>query len=287
MKHKYDKFGIRDFAFYADFLLMRWKENLLPILKQIVRDKLPFRLYAPEGLDTRFLCQSQELPDLMKAAHFQKLYLPVESIDNEYVKTLNRRHVKLEHFVRAAKMCQKAGFQLRNLEVNAFVLYGLPGESIDRVVKTALFVSELVGSIIPMLFTPVPSTALFQEHLPFFKERGWDRDLHMLNGKLLPFLDTFEGSISDYIDVQRLMFALNAHYRSESFSVFGSSRVAAAFRDNVRNKFGDFIRMYKGTELGSEPTGIGLYATDKWTAELPDTQPPELIQLVGSARPPQ
>lgn len=263
MKQKYEKFGIREFAFYADFLLIRWKENLLPILKQIVQEKLPFRLYAPEGLDTRFLSQSQELLDWMKAAHFQKIYLPVESIDNEYVKTLNRKHVKLEHFVRAAKMCEKAGFQLRNLDVNAFVLYGLPGESIDRVVKTALFVSELVGSIIPMLFTPVPSTALFNEHMPFFRRKGWDRDLHMLNGKFLPFLDTLEGSIADYIDVQRLMFTLNAHYRSESFSVFGPSKVASAFRENIRNNFEKFVGMYKEADLGLEPTGIGPYIMEE------------------------
>jgi len=289
MKHKYENFGIRDFAFYADFLLIRWKENLLPVLKQIVQTKLPFRLYAPEGLDTRFLSQSQELIDWMKAAHFQKLYLPVESIDNTYVRSLNRKHVKLQHFVRAAKMCERAGFQLRNLDVNAFVLYGLPGESIDRVVKTVLFVSELVGSIIPMLFTPVPSTALFREHLPFFKRRGWDRDLHMLNGKLLPFLDTFEGSVADYIDLQRLMFTLNAHYRSESFRVFGTSKVAAAFRDNIRNSFDQFIGLYKDTELGAEPTDIGPY-TGTLKAEPQESRSAELVHIAdpgASLRPDQ
>ena len=281
MKHKYENFGIRDFAFYADFLLIRWKENLLPVLKQIVETKLPFRLYAPEGLDTRFLSQSQELIDWMKAAHFQKLYLPVESIDNTYVRSLNRKHVKLQHFVRAAKMCERAGFQLRNLDVNAFVLYGLPGESIDRVVKTVLFVSELVGSIIPMLFTPVPSTALFREHLPFFKQRGWDRDLHMLNGKLLPFLDTFEGSITDYIDLQRLMFTLNAHYRSESFSVFGASKVAGAFRENIRNNFDEFIALYKDTALGAEPTDVSPY-TGTLAAEPQDSRSADVIHIANA-----
>ncbi len=256
MRYKYDRYGIREFAFYADFLLMDWRDNLLPILKQIVLDKLPFRLHAPEGLDTRFLSQSQELLDWMKKAHFQKIYLPVESIDNEYIKTLNRRHVKLEHFVRAAKMCDKAGFELRNLDVNAFVLYGLPHESVDRVVKTTLFVSEIVGSIIPMLFTPVPATHLFNQHLPFIRERGWDRDLHMLNGKLYPFLETYEGSISDYTDLQRLMFTLNAHYRSASFSIFGQSRVNLSFRENIRNGFEAFVRTFKTSELGEEPSAI-------------------------------
>jgi len=273
MRNKYERYGIRDFAFYADFLLMDWRNNLLPILKQIVQEKLPFRLYAPEGLDARFLSQSQELLDWMKKAHFQKIYLPVESIDNEYIRTLNRRHVKLEHFVRAAKMCDRAGFHLRNLDVNAFVLYGLPYESVDRVVKTTLFVSEIVGSIIPMLFTPVPSTALFNQHLAFFKERGWDRDLHMLNGKLYPFLDTFEGSLSDYIDLQRLMFTLNAHYRSASFSIFGESRVNLAFRENIRNGFERFVSTFKTGEVGTEPTSISPNSGD---AEVSASRDPEV-----------
>jgi radical SAM superfamily enzyme YgiQ (UPF0313 family) len=244
MRHKYERYGIREFAFYADFLLMNFKEYLMPVLQQIVEEKLPFHLYAPEGLDTRFLSQSQELVDLMKAAHFQKIYLPVESVDDEYVRTLNRRHVKLEHFVKAAKMCEKAGFKLRNLDVNAFVLYGLPGEQIDRVVKTAMFVSEIVGSIIPMLFTPVPSTRIFDQYLPYFRERRWDKNLHLLNGKLFPFLHMNEGSVSDYIDAQRLMFMLNAHYRSKSFRVFGESLVSKAFLENVRNGFEAFVRRH-------------------------------------------
>jgi radical SAM superfamily enzyme YgiQ (UPF0313 family) len=254
MRNKYERFGIRDFAFYADFLLFDWRNNLLPILREIVQSKLPFRLYAPEGLDTRFLSQSQELLDWMKRAHFQKIYLPVESIDDEYVRTLNRRHVKLEHFVKAAQMCERAGFRLRNLEVNAFALYGLPHENIDRVVKTTLFVSEIVGSIIPMLFTPVPSTALYNEYLPFFRQRGWDKNLHMLNGKLYPFLETCEGTISDYIDLQRLMFTLNTHYRSESYSIFGNSKVNLSLRENVRNGFESFVRAYKTSDLTPTPS---------------------------------
>ncbi len=247
MVNKYDQFGIRDFALYADYLLWRYKSNLLPLLERIAsnRKQYPFRLYAPEGLDVNILAQSQHLVDMLKAAGFQKLYLPCESIDDEYVQSLNRKHVKLEHFVKAAHMVEKAGFRMRNLEVNAFVLYGLPGESVDRVVKTSLFVSDIVGSIIPMLFTPVPSTKIFSEHLPYFQERGWDKDIHMLNGKLYPFLEMNEGSIGDYIDMQRLMFMLNTHYRSSSFQIFGESKVSEVFRDNMRNGFESFVEGYK------------------------------------------
>jgi radical SAM superfamily enzyme YgiQ (UPF0313 family) len=246
MRDKWERFGIRDFAFYADFLLWDYEKYFIPLLELIAATKdVQFRIYAPEGLDVRYLSQSQKLVDMLKAAHLQKVYLPCESIDEEYVKSLNRKHVRLHDFVNAVKMCEKAGFPLRNMDVNAFLLYGLPGESVDRVVKSIMFVSEIIGSVIPMLFAPVPSTQIYQEYLPYIQERGWDKDLHMLNGKLYPFIAMNEGSVNDYVDMQRLMFTLNTHYRNNSFEVFGSTRVSVAFRDNVRNGFEHFIRGYK------------------------------------------
>lgn len=248
MRHQYEIYGIREFAFYADFLLWKPERYFQSVLEQLVAERLPFRVHAPEGLDTHYLSRSQRLLDLMKKAGFQKLYLPCESIDDGYLKSLNRRHVTLEDFAKAVSMCEKAGFRLRNLEVNAFVLYGLPKESIDGVVKTILFVSEIVGSVIPMLFTPVPTTKIYDDYLPYLRERGWDRDLHMLNGKLYPFLEMNEGSIEDYIDLQRLMFTLNAHYRSRSFRVFGDTRVSNAFRRNITDDFGRFIYQFAPLE---------------------------------------
>lgn len=246
MMDKWKRFGIRDFCFYADFLLWKPEENLIPLLEKISQTKsVMFRLYAPEGLDVKFLSKSQKLVDLLKAANMQKIYLPCENIDDQYLTTLNRKHVKLDDFVRAVKMCEKAGFHLRNMEVNSFILYGLPGEKIDDVVKTTLFVSEIVGSIIPMLFTPVPTTKIYQEHLPYIQKRGWDQQLQMLNGKLFPFRDLNEGTIHDYVDLQRLMFSLNAQYRNESFRIFGETKVAEALRENVRNGFGEMIETYK------------------------------------------
>lgn len=237
MRYKHEAHGIREFAFYADAVLADFEDHFQRVLELLVESKLPFRLHAPEGFDTRSLSKSQRLVDLMKEARFEKLYLPLEHLDESYLRTLNRGHARLDHFVQAVAMCERAGFKLRNLDINAFVLYGLPEERIDEVVKTILFVSEIVGSIIPMLFTPVPTTAIYQRHLPYFRKHGWDRDLHMLNGKLYPFLELNEGSISDYIDLQRLMYTLNTHYRDASFRVFGDRRVARSFRDNLTNGF--------------------------------------------------
>jgi len=57
----------------------------------------------------------------------------------------------------------------------------------------------------------------------------------LLNGKLFPFLQMNDGSVKDYIDLQRMMFMLNQNYRSESFSVFGEGSVAKSFRQVINN----------------------------------------------------
>lgn len=248
MYFKYETYGIREFAFYADALLDNYEENFQRILELLVARKAPFRLHAPEGLDVRGLARSFRLLELMKAAHFEKIYLPLESVDEEELFKFGRRHVRLESFVKAAKMAEKAGFRLRNLEVNAFVLYGLPEEKIEQVVKTIIFVSEIVGSIIPMLFTPVPGSKIYSQYLPYFTERGWDKELHMLNGKLFPFLELNEGSLADYIDLTRLMFTLNTHYRSKSFQLFGPTKVSHAFRQCLNNGFEQTIEQYKAID---------------------------------------
>jgi hypothetical protein len=92
-----------------------------------------------------------------------------------------------------------------------------------------------------MLFAPVPSTQLFEKYRDYYKQRGWCdetgmvRDLHLLNGKLFPFLQMNDGSVEDYIDLQRMMFMLNQNYRSKSFSVFGEGTVSKSFRQVIGN----------------------------------------------------
>jgi hypothetical protein len=280
MVDKHERFGIRDFALYADFLLIKFQDNLIPLLRKIVDAKKPWRLYAPEGLDTRFLASSQELCDLLKASHFQKIYLPVENVDDDILISLNRKHVKLKHVVEAAKNIERAGFNLRHLDVNGYCLYGLPGETIGNVVQTALFVSDVIGSIIPMLFAPVPSTQLFDKYRDYYRQRGWCepdgtvRDLHLLNGKLFPFLPMNDGSVEDYIDLQRMMFMLNNNYRSKSFSVFGESAVSDSFRKVVAN--------FKKVEMETTPiNGRRIEAITRIASEI---LPPEAQRFSRSGK---
>ncbi|MBI2940195.1 MAG: hypothetical protein HYY04_07110, partial [Chloroflexi bacterium] len=130
-------------------------------------------------------------------------------------------------------------FRVGAQELNAFVIFGLPDEDLQAVVNTALYASHRVGSVVPMLFTPVPGSTLFEQHRTYLtQERGWD--LHQLNGKLLPFLEYNRRCYpdlrgSDYLELEALMMHLNSSkVYQQRFDLPGTSQIARAFRETLR-----------------------------------------------------
>ena len=159
------------------------------------------------------------------------------SINTEVIKSWNRSHSNVQMFERAVQNCVDAGFILRNMQVNAFLLFGTPGEDIRDVVDSVIFASSRIGSVIPMLFTPVPGSALYEEYRGYlFDEMGFD--LQHLNGKLFPFLEfnqrqTPELTVQDYLDLEAVMFCVNAQAVRGTFDVGGEGKVSTVFRNTV------------------------------------------------------
>ena len=106
------------------------------------------------------------------------------------------------------------------MEVNAFILFGMPDENLQDVVNTMFYASQMVGGIVPMLFTPVPGSIMYEQYESYLMdEMGFD--LHHLNGKLYPFLKyNFERTairLSDYVALESLAFRLNAKTMARHF----------------------------------------------------------------------
>ncbi len=234
---KQENFGINEIAFYEDNLLFN-RDDFLARLDAIEARGLKFSIYAPEGIEPRLI--DYELLTRMKSAGFQKIHLALETVDNNISKSWNRRQATIEKFDEAVDIAQACGYRVGSQDLNAFVIFGLPEENIQAVVNTALYASHRVGSVVPMLFTPVPSSILFQTHKTYlFEEMGWD--LHDLNGKLLPFLEFNQRQFpdlraSDYLTLENLMFHLNRSkvYR-ERFDFTKDNPIADTFRRVVAN----------------------------------------------------
>lgn len=227
--------GVREFCFYEDNLLLG-KSNFIELIQRIAddRDLDGIELHAPEGIEVRLL--HPRVVELMRRAGFKKLYLPLETVNANMQKKWDRTHTNMDKFFYALKNAEAAGYKLHCQDINCFVLFGLPDEDLQAVYDTVVFASTRVGSVIPMLFTPVPSTPMFEMYRDYIEGKGFD--FHHLNGKLLPFLDynrrQYTGlSVRDYYALEALMWRLNAKVRSESFNLGGSSRVSQAFRSVI------------------------------------------------------
>ena len=229
--------GIREFCFYEDNLLLG-KQNFIDFIQMIADDPelRGIELYAPEGIEVRLL--HPEVTKLMRRAGFQRLYFPLETVNAKMQKEWQRTHTNMDRFFYALRNAVDAGYQLRCQDINCFILFGLPDEDLQAVYDTIVFASSRIGSVIPMLFTPVPGTPLFETYRNYIEDKGFD--LQHLNGKLLPFLDYNKRkypslSHRDYWAIEGLMWRLNAKVMNASFDIGGSGRVASAFRTALFN----------------------------------------------------
>lgn len=237
LKQKQQDFGVREIAFYEDNMLLS-RDDFIARLDAIERQELKSSIYAPEGIEPRLV--DKELLTRMRAAGFKKIHLALETIDDDISRGWNRRQAGIEKFDRAVDIAQECGFRVGSQDINAFVLFGLPGENLQASVNTALYASHRVGSVVPMLFTPVPGSTLFEVHDKYLlEEMGWD--LQDLNGKLLPFLEYnqqhYPGlQASDYLELEAFMMHLNrSKVYGRCFDFAGGGPVARTFRRVVGN----------------------------------------------------
>lgn len=235
IRDKYERYKIHRFAFYEDNFLLE-KPNLEKLLELLIKhkDEMPhLRLYAPEGVEVRLLHEDLNFVKLMKDSGFDGIYLPLETMSRDVTRAWNRRHSHADLFERAVKVCHEANFKLHDMEVNAFILFGMPDENLQDVVNTMFYAAEMVGGLVPMLFTPVPGSIMFEQFEDYlFGEMGYD--LHHLNGKLYPFLKyNFERRgirLEDYVALESLAFRLNAKTIGQTFKLGPGNAVYGALR---------------------------------------------------------
>jgi radical SAM superfamily enzyme YgiQ (UPF0313 family) len=236
MRHKRRTFGVNQFGFYEDNALVL-RGHLQEILElTIAAPGFRPKLYAPEGFETRLL--TEDLLRIMRKAGFKKIHLPFETLKWETTVGWNRRHASTASFEAAFEAAVKAGFVPRSTEINAFVLFGLPDDNLSDIMDGVTYVHNLVGSIIPMLFTPVPGTNVYREHRAYLHdEMGWD--LQHLNGKFLPFLEYNRRRYpalraSDYLSLESLMSVLNqGKVLSRAVNLCAPDPISTAFRSAI------------------------------------------------------
>ncbi len=142
------------FVFFDDALLIHKEYRFLPLAR--LAAELGLKLHTPNGLHVREIDRVTAVA--LKAAGTQTLRLSLETTAGD-IGTRGSSKVDAAAMRNAVEALFSAGFSPADLET--YVLWGLPGQSIASVHATLDFVETL--GIIPRLadYSPVPGTADF------------------------------------------------------------------------------------------------------------------------------
>lgn len=152
--------GVRDFVFYDDALLVEAETHALPLFERLAAANMDIRFHTPNALHVREI--DAGAAGLMRRAGFRTLRLGLETAVPEERRTLDGK-VTLEEFERAVRHLKAAGFE--KPRIGAYLLVGLPGQPLSRVMDSIDRVKAAGATPIPAYFTPIPGTAMWRPSL--------------------------------------------------------------------------------------------------------------------------
>jgi len=152
------KFGVQNFAFYDDALLLDAATHLKPILREVVRREYRCNFHTPNAVHVRMI--DEEMAALLFRANFKTIRLGLETADAAVQRETGGK-VDNREFQEAVKNLKKAGYH--GEEIGVYLLAGLPGQRAEEVKAGMAFVRE--AGAIPHLveYSPIPGTPLFEE----------------------------------------------------------------------------------------------------------------------------
>jgi len=152
-----NKIGIKNLCF-RDMLFSGNKRHTIDVCQAIIREKLQFDWYCETRVDT----VDRHILEIMKKAGCILIWFGVESGDDRILKSVEKE-IDIAMIKDTFKACQEIGIQ-----TGAYVIFGLPGDTEESILKTIDFLIELdcdfVSFIIamPKLGTELRKKAIMQ-----------------------------------------------------------------------------------------------------------------------------
>jgi radical SAM superfamily enzyme YgiQ (UPF0313 family) len=162
IEYWHSKFGVKDFAFYDDALLVNAETHAIPILEKIISLRLPIRFHTPNAVHIRGI--TRKTARLMHEAGFKTLRLGLETYRDSARENLDGKTTVAE-FNRAVTYLRDAGFSKD--EVGAYLLVGLPGQDRLELENAIQMVGQSGVSPILAHYTPIPHTRLWPQAVAF------------------------------------------------------------------------------------------------------------------------
>ncbi|MFP4347865.1 MAG: B12-binding domain-containing radical SAM protein [Desulfococcaceae bacterium] len=193
IRHWHEDYGVQDFVFYDDALLVHPDHHIIPLLKAVIDSGMGIRFHTPNAVHIREV--SGELADLMRTAGFETLRLGLETAAFEEGSRLDRKVTEAE-FKKAIGRLLDAGFDAG--AVGAYLLAGLPDQTLNAVAHSIGIVRESGVTPVPAYYTPIPHTDLW-DRARAVSRYDLAADPVFTNNALLPCWPEFSWEIVSYL----------------------------------------------------------------------------------------
>ena len=205
--HWHRTWGIRDFAFYDDALLVSWDNHLGVLLDHIARLNLPIRFHTPNAIHVREITKS--VAELLRQTGFETIRLGLEDSDCSDRWDLDNKLSKGD-FANAMDHLLNAGFDPR--QIGAYILMGMPGQSPDAVAETIVHADRCGATPYLAEYSPIPHTRLWEKAVAHSNHDISSEPLFH-NNSLLPCWDSSQKS--QVPRLKRLVSKVREKYRNK------------------------------------------------------------------------
>jgi radical SAM superfamily enzyme YgiQ (UPF0313 family) len=146
------EYGVRNFAFYDDALFHRKESHFFSFAEKLLKKGIQAAFYTPNSLFARAV--DRELAEIMKQMNFVNPRLSYESADSELQQDMKK--VDNSDLSGAIKNLEDAGY--RRLEMEIYLLFGLPGQDKESVIDGMKFINDLGAKIHLTYYSPLKGT---------------------------------------------------------------------------------------------------------------------------------
>ena len=160
IEHWRKNFGVIDFSFYDDALLVSSKKMIIPLLQEVKRRKLVCRFHCPNGLHLREI--DSQLSEVLYDSGFKTIRFGFETADFQIQKETGGK-VKNEELRQAVIHLKKAGYKTDDIGV--YLLCGIPGQKTADVMQSIDFVLKCGAKPVLAEYSPIPGTGMWTEAL--------------------------------------------------------------------------------------------------------------------------
>jgi len=151
-------FHANNIAFYDDALLIDPSNHFVPMMKEVIKRRIPCNFHTPNAVHIREI--DEEVADLLFHGNFKTIRLGFET-SNETRQLETGGKVDNQEFRRAVKYLRRAGYLSE--EIGVYVMVGMPGQRAGEVEESIAFVKESGAKPMLVEYSPIPHTPLFEK----------------------------------------------------------------------------------------------------------------------------